>query len=319
MLFFPLLVGATAPEQPLRQIAIVSTESFNTLVHRIEASVFMEGASHPMLIHLDAYQLNPDNINQSDYELIVTVGEVALDKVLEHKITKPILATLLRKSQFYGLLSNYNILLPSHRPQITALFLDQPIYRQMNLIKCLLPDMPQKNAVGVILGPGSSLYQNTLKKAAMDKRLSLNMVYVNPSENPISAMNYVLREAKVLLTIPDPSVYNVHTARGILLSAFRSHVPVIGFSKAYVNIGALAAIYSNPHHMALEISEEIMHIFNHPGRPLSPPKYPHMFQVALNTQVCQAFSLPDYSESALHYALQEMERTHGEVCHVPKL
>ena len=61
-----------------------------------------------------------------------------------------------------------------------------------------------------------------------------------------AALKPVLDDAEVLLAVADPEVYNGTTVSNILLATYRAQLPVVAFSPAYVNAGALLALYSTP-------------------------------------------------------------------------
>jgi ABC-type uncharacterized transport system substrate-binding protein len=315
-LFVLLLLFGLSPTWAIpdeRGIIIISHHSAHEMVHRIEAALYTDESLRPNILHIDLDELTEKDL-AFDNKLIITLGEHTLNKVLEKKTNNPILATMIRRGQFKEVLDRKNITLDLNTSQITAIFLDQPITRQLNLATCIIPKRPNKLILGVILGPNTSALQTPLRRASNERNIHLNLIHVTSHENPMNALHYAFEDADVLLAIPDKDIYNIHTARGILLSAFHHHVPIIGFSQTYVNLGALAAIYSTQHQIALEIAESIMDIIKHPKDLLPPPRAPNTFKVAINYQVARFFSIPSYTEADVKYAIDQMEEDHTIHC-----
>ena len=313
--YFPLIAEAVGR---LNTIVIVASKPHYDMVHRIETALFSESTFHASIRHVDIEKLNSEIFENPAIDLVVTLGEQTFAKTLPVISKRPLLATLIHKADYQRLLYENSTYLNPESPDITALFLDQPIDRMLNLVKCLTLDGYKEHTAGVLLGPESSGFQSALLDSAQQRDLSLNIAHLNLYENPIQPLQHILEKSRVLLALPDSNVYNAQTAKAVLLSAFRRRVPVIAFSKTYVHIGALAAVYSSPGQLATEIAEKINHIIQNPDKPLIGPQFPKNFQVMMNSHVAKTFSLPFYSESQLKYALEDMEDHHKMVCHIRK-
>ncbi len=315
---YATLSGAQgSPDSP--QILLVSSQHLTEMTHRIEAALLTEAPTPPTTTHLTISELENYDLSTQRFKLIVTVGDSALQAVLDKKIEIPTLASIIRKDEFQSILQEHHWLLhANHLNLITALYLDQPLERYLNLVKCLVPNTHQPKSVGIILGSHSSYYQSSLRQAAQKKGMALNLIQINPTDHPMHITQYILEEAKVLLALPDHTVYNSQTARGILLSAFRMRVPIIAYSQAYVNLGALAAVYAPPSQTAIDIADAIIEILQNPQSALFAPRYPANFKVALNAEVQRILSAPSHTESSLQYSLAAMEQNPSLSCKLPK-
>jgi putative ABC transport system substrate-binding protein len=76
-------------------------------------------------------------------------------------------------------------------------------------------------------------------------------------DNITDKIKHALHHSDVLLALPDSNIYNSKTVKNILLTSYRYRKPVIGFSKNFVDAGALAAIYSDTEMIAMTASKLI--------------------------------------------------------------
>ena len=128
----------------------------------------------------------------------------------------------------------------------SALYLDQPLSRQLNLLRFALPG---RKRVAALLGPESAALAPRLRSAVSRAGFELQMEQVAEEGDIVPALNRLLPGTDVLLALPDGLVFNRNTARPVLLTTYRHQRPVVGFSQAYVTAGALAAVFSTPAQM----------------------------------------------------------------------
>jgi ABC-type uncharacterized transport system substrate-binding protein len=101
-----------------------------------------------------------------------------------------------------------------------------------------------------------------------------------------------------MLAVPDPAVLTPNSAKWLLFTAYQRGVPVLGFSKAYVNAGALGAVYSSPDQIGRQAAEIAARLERDAFSNLGPSVYPTYFSVALNRSVARSLRLdvPDEVE-----------------------
>lgn len=226
-----------------------------------------------------------------NHGLVVGVGMKAASAVAASGAPS-VLNVLIPKSGHEKLLRDFPRRAASHA--FSAIFLDQPVYRQAHLIAAVLPD---KHKVGLLYSsPPEELVQ--LRKKLAEHGLSLREQVVNAEFPLAEALQEVLHGSEMLLALPDAAVYNSSTIRNILLAAYRSDVPLIGFSSGYVRAGALCAVFSTPTQIAAQAAALIRQSGD--ARVLPVAQYPQEFEVMVNEQVVRSLGLQIKSASALH-------------------
>ena len=230
--------------------------------------------------------------------LVVTIGVDAAIAAIQH--TEPsttILCVLIPRNAFEAISGG-----KKDNRKISAIYLDTPPYRQLELIRLLLP---KARNVGAVLGNVSIRDKETLNAAARDRGLTLLTDHAQRDSELYPILKSVLTNTDVFLAIPDPVVINASTAQNVLITAFRSQVPVIGFSANYVKAGALASVYSSPKQIGTEAGQLIKN--QQRTNNLPAPKYPRYFSVGVNTSLMRTMGLPAVDEQALEQRLLKAE------------
>lgn len=229
-------------------------------------------------------------INQSGEgahaDLVVAAGMKAMEFAIA-RFDAPVLGVMIPRM-------GYEILLEGHpsRPwpkATSAIYLDQPWSRQLNFIQAALPE---HKTVGLLYSPDTRI---TLPR--LPRGMSLNAQSTRHAENLFAILESVLNSSDVLLVIPDSEIYSSSNVRNILLTSYRHQVPLIGISQAYVNAGALGAIFSLPEQLAGQTVEMI--VFFARSRRLPDPQYPVLFSIALNQQVARSLGIALDSPEAI--------------------
>lgn len=231
----------------------------------------------------------------------MTLGTRAFRTVLANGMRVPVIATLIPRAAYE--LELKNATRPGNAPAVTAVFLDQPIARQLNLVRILLP---KKIRVGLLVSPATEGTVRRIEAAARERGLSVVRESAPDSRQISAALARLLDESELLLALPDPLIYNAGTIHNILLSALRAQQPLIGFSAAYVRAGALAAVYSSPQQVGRQAAEIAVRAIG--GAALPAPQEPHAFSVSLNPTVARSLGLSIEPEDAIVARLQRMER-----------
>ncbi|MDH5326999.1 MAG: hypothetical protein OEZ68_14330 [Gammaproteobacteria bacterium] len=213
-------------------------------------------------------------------DLVITVGVNAAEVVLGSDLAAAgILCVFIPKTAFESLVRAD----PAKR--ISAIYLDQPFERQLSLGRHLLP---QATTVGVAFGAVSSARQSEVAQAARQLNLELQSVHIGPG-NFVKQIRPLLKSSDVFLAIPDPQVNSPRQAKWLLYSAYRQKVPVLGFSKAYVTAGALAAVFSTPEQIGKH-SAELAQAFLI-GESWSESVFPKYYSVEVNHSVARSLGI----------------------------
>lgn len=230
--------------------------------------------------------------------LVVTIGIRASALSLQVTGPVPVLSLLVPYD-------SYNTLRAQAGPQHSAIYLDQPLARQLDLLQLLLPKVQR---VGTLAGPHSAPRLEELQALSARRDLRLISATVAGGANPVPAVGRLVDDAEVLLALPDPAVFNRASLQAILLTTYRSGVPVLGFSQAYVRAGALAAVHSTALHIGSQAGEWIAQLANDGVWQLGPPRHPAYYAVAVNAQVAQTLGISVADERTLLERLRRLER-----------
>lgn len=183
---------------------------------------------------------------------------------------------------------------------LSAVFLDQPPARQLELIRLALP---AARNIGILFSAESKAHGASLEKAAKERGMRLATSQVGP-DGLFPALQALLDEVEVLLALPDPTVFNSQTAANILTAAYRRQIPLIGFSPAYVKAGALLALYSTPVQVGTRGGEVLRQAFA--DKLLPPPQWSREYVVAVNYDVARSLGVaPDGTRLAEQLRLRE--------------
>lgn len=220
-------------------------------------------------------------------DIIVTVGVAALDGTLERLAARdagwsqvPVLAILVPQAVFEVRQTHP----AAGKRSLGAVVLDQPLGRQLALIKRALPERVR---VGVVPGAQTRALLPQLEREARSRGLQLvKGPEVRAPEDIYPSLREVLVEADVVLALPDPAIYNANTLQNILLSTYRARVPLVAFSSAYVKAGALLALYSTPAQVA-RTAVDVLRQWQ-AGQSLAALQRPREFTAAINPRVAES-------------------------------
>lgn len=239
-------------------------------------------------------------------DLIVTLGVAAFDGTLEWLAARgtawervPVLAALLPRAAFDAQAAQHG----GGRRALAAAVLDQPIARQMALLKRALPG---RHRVGVLPGPQTLPLMRALQREAGARGLTLVSGPTIASATDIyPTLKVVLEEAEVILALPEPTVFHGANLQNILLTTYRARVPLVAFSPAYTKAGAVLALYSTPAQVARRAAEIVRGW--QAGRGLPPPQAPREFAVAANARVAASLGLQLDEAAVLAEDLRRLE------------
>lgn len=175
--------------------------------------------------------------------------------------------------------------------RITALYIDQPLARQVALLRIALPD---RRRVGVILGPDSSIWRGELEAQARGAGIELAHAEIAEPAQMYGALQDLLPRIDVMLMLPDRVASDPDTAYGLMLTSYRAQVPLIGFSAGLAKAGALLSLYSTAQQQGIQ-GAAIARAALVGGDELPAPQHPALFTVRVNTHVARSLglSLPD--------------------------
>lgn len=232
-------------------------------------------------------------------KVVVSLGVEALRQVLNRDLRTPVIAALVPRQSFEAAVSRAG----SKTAALTAaVYLDQPVARQLELLRLALPGARR---IGVLWGPESEAQQPALQAALRARAMQEVPGYVSGSTPLFEALQSAMEDVQVLLAWPDPKVYNSATVANILLTTYRARVPVMGFSAALVNAGALLSVHSTPQQIGQQAAQMVRTSLQSGLPPGS--QYPVEFEVAVNERVAHTLGM-ELRAADLSERLHKLER-----------
>ncbi len=277
-----LLSEQNGPYHTLAQALTNELQQLPTTTYRIQQSLAAK----------------PDRTQISLADLTVTIGSNAAQQIQSITTQGQVLHLLIPSTTFNNATATAT---PSRH---SAIFIDQPWQRQLNLIQLTLPGVER---VGLLLGNTSRALRPQLEQAIQAQQWQPLIGMVTEAGSYLGPLRRLLEQSDVLLAIPDQSIFNRQNLQGILLTSYRREVPLIGFSPGYVRAGALAAVYSTPEQIAHEAAQWITRLIEDRSRSLPAPHHPSEYSVAVNHQVARSLGLRVPDEATLLMDLQRME------------
>jgi hypothetical protein len=206
---------------------------------------------------------------------------------------------------FYVSSINYQSQLRSDE-KVTGLYRDQPLSRQLQLAKLLLPNLRR---VAIIHG-----HRNLAQTSAVLEHTSQLQIHMLDIEDKVDWPKYLsqlMQDSDVLLAVEDASVYNSDTIRSILLTTYRHGKFLIGPGRSFVNAGSLASCYTVSDQYLKQLTDMVGNVLH--ARKLPAPQYPRSFRVALNPRVATSLGLTVQDENTLTARLLKLEEC-GDGC-----
>jgi ABC-type uncharacterized transport system substrate-binding protein len=293
LLAFP----ATARSEALRVIVLLSDDytPYQSFAKTF-TSTLPPQISTTVLNHPD--ELDPDV--QAD--LIIAVGTTAVSTALQQN-DAPVLSVMLPRSGFDNLLAQSRS--KKSRDKVSAIYLDQPWSRQIDFWRAALPD---RRRIGILHTSNEWIDFPSLQGEIAQRKGTLIARAVRASDDLFTVLEDIMTLSDVLIAIPDNNIYSSSNIRNILLSSYRRGIPLVGISQAYVNAGALCAIFSTPEELATQARETVV-MFSR-TRKLPEPQFPEYYTISVNRQVARSMDIEVPSEATIRAQMERAERSH---------
>ncbi len=250
------------------------------------------------------FSLSELSLNKSGWKdndaLIVTVGTKAAKFINSMKLKQPVIHAMLPFSAYKKIESKQKIC-----SMQSAIYIDQPIKRQMALSKILFPN---RNRYGFLLGSVSQKRYEIEEKAYRFSARKIKKTLIEESRELAWSLRDLSNNVDVFIALNDPLVFNPNNAKWLLYMAYQENKPVIGFSKPYVSAGASAAVYSTPSQLGLQAAQQVVNQQKLKKECLFKPQYPSEFSVSINHAIVESLSGRELSEAVLHNKLVKKEK-----------
>jgi ABC-type uncharacterized transport system substrate-binding protein len=179
----------------------------------------------------------------------------------------------------------------------------QPVCRQIQLVKSLNPDWTN---IAMLSSVDSLDIAAEFTKCTIRQNLNLNVYAIADESDLLRTLENAVDANKVLLAITDPFIYNRHTVKNILLTAYRHRKPVIGYSDSFVQAGAVAAVYTSPESIGDKASRIISGFFDNNWQFNKNIYSTDGFTISTNPQVATSLDIALPSKESIRKSLEQI-------------
>lgn len=236
----------------------------------------------------------PERASTNGRNLTVAIGTKALEAALSRP-GRPVLSLLVPQLTYERLASGQH--------QVSALYLDQPLTRQLQLLGLALPGLKK---AGATLGPASRGLQAELQRAAKASGIQVNSAVIDQGSNLYAALTELAEDSQAFLLLPDPVVVRRGALQNFFLHTYRLQKPVLAYSAPLVKSGALLGLYATPAQLGGEAAGWISESWSGDAFQLGAPRYPKRFTIGINRTVARSLEIDLPSEEALGRRLEAM-------------
>ena len=236
----------------------------------------------------------PETYVKTDVDLTVAVGTRALEFALAQS-GRPVLSLLVPWLTHERLAAGQR--------QVSALYLDQPVTRQLQLLELALPDLKQ---VGVPLGTLSQGMQSALANASKDSGLPVGTALIQHGTDWYAALTTLSENCQAFLLLPDPMVAQRGVLQTFFLHTYRLKKPVLAYSASLVQSGAMLGLYATPAQIGAEAAIWIRESWSKGGFRLGASRFPKRFTIGVNHSVARSLDIELPSEKSLTRQLEAM-------------
>ncbi len=262
----------TARKLPLRIVAADDSDAGKRLVAAF-AKRFPEARI------ADSAQVN-DSVTSRAVQ--IAIGPAALRTLMQQTQDGVVVAVGLSRQAYRDIVEGMPA---ARRASVTAIFTDPSPLEQFRLIAALCKT---RVTVAVLLGERNADLIPVLRLAATYTGLDLQVEFVPDASKLYRALDNI-STARVLLALPDHTIFNPETIRSILISTYRRDQLVIGYAPAVVKAGATASAYATVDDIATQ-TREMLDTFAASGR-LPEAQFPTYFHIAINDSVARSLNL----------------------------
>lgn len=211
---------------------------------------------------------------------VVALGVAALQQVMAERDTTPVLSILVPRVRYLRITAGKT-------RAVTALYLDQPLERMAALQHSALPN---SRRTGVLLGATTKTLLAEADAAATSQRLDIRYRVIDSPGAVFPALTDLSEDIDVLWLLPDPLIVNRNNLQSLFLQTYRHRLPIVAYSAALVQAGAMLGLYATPTQLGHEGAQWLKSMIPTGGRP-PPPRYPASFVIAINPTVARSLNV----------------------------
>ncbi|MEB0032966.1 hypothetical protein QN372_19645 [Undibacterium sp. RTI2.1] len=208
--------------------------------------------------------------------IVIAVGYDSLAKLLDAKVTIPILAIAVSTASYKELVQN--------APNVTVIYSDPSPESQFKFIQLL--SGRRENRVAFIYSPRTEFLRAIVQSDAVSTNTLLQLEKVNNEEEVYKAIGSVT--ARWVLAYPDKIIYNQTTVRNVLLGLYQNSQLIVGFSKNLVSAGAVGSVLPTEEGYARQALEMIANFAV--SKKLPSPTFPKYTKIVINGPVAKSLN-----------------------------
>lgn len=187
-------------------------------------------------------------VNETKPDLILSIGTKALKRIQTIKDI-PIVYVMVLNPQS----------LISDSKNITGIGMRIPPEKQLSIMQKSLPDL---KSVGIIYDPKNTAgFVKKAKVAANSAGIQLISEEVQKPKDVLAKLQSMKGKIDAFWMVPDLTVITSETVESLSLFSMENNMPLIAFSKKYLEMGALMSLEIDTHNMgrqAWEIAEKVL-------------------------------------------------------------
>jgi putative ABC transport system substrate-binding protein len=282
-----LLLGGLQSSRGDNLQAVIVKSSDNSYFNQTIETLIKHAEDHTQFNVINSDELNASSEILRKSNIVVTLGATAANSVASQSLDQLVLNAYVTDRQTDHF--------KNRNQKHIAVLLNQPLERYLAFSQQLL----NLKSLGTISHTNLSL-NSRQEKIRKKLDLKLNQYRLGDTNKKLlSVVRQLIKNNEALLMLPDQTIFNRDTLKGVLLTTYRSRTPVISYSPGHVKSGALAAIYSSP----TDIGRHLANLVNryHKGslNPNHQSVYAQYYSIAINNRVARSLGLELTDEEEL--------------------
>lgn len=229
----------------------------------------------------------------SNAHTLVAIGTRACESGIQFNPAQYRVICTFLPSQTFEQLVTHHIDAIINQQSVTAVFMDQPLQRQIDLARLIAPNA---RTLGTVFGNSSVYQQEAFERLAHTAGFTPQHAFLDERQNPVQILTPLIQRSDIFLSLPDSASFNRNVTRWSLYITLRNRVPLIGFSASYAEAGAVVSLYSTVQQLA-EQTNEVIRIVEQSGE-LPAPAYPSEFTININRSAARTLRM-DLPESEI--------------------
>jgi putative tryptophan/tyrosine transport system substrate-binding protein len=149
---------------------------------------------------------------------------------------------------------------------------------------------PKAKRVGLLYDPrNTAAFVEEAMKAARATRMELVTEQVRDSSKIPEVLNELQQKIDILWMIPDPTIVGADIVEYMLQFSFQNKIPIVSFSKKYVDMGAVASLDIDPYDMGEQVASMVGKVLS--GKSIGSIVYARKSRLTINKKIASKLGL----------------------------